>query len=292
MSASNTITDTVSPVYRCDDVSDEDGIQTTTEKTRAFLDDATRHEHKHVILISSAMVYGAWENNPAPLSEDDVVRPVPGFAFGQACVTAEALVEQWRSEADDRTATILRPAPVVGAAGNSRLVLALAHAVSNESVGSVMSAQFLHFDDLESAIAFAQLRKPDGVFNVAPDGAISGERLSELAAHPLRIKLPRWARDVVDILRWRIQRGPIPPGLRQYTRHTWVVSNEKLRTLGWEPRVSNEEAYVEGTTGSWVSTLSAKRRQELSLAAMGATGVLIVSILLIVVRRVRRGHLQ
>jgi hypothetical protein len=132
--------------------------------------------------------------------------------------------------------------------------------------------------------------KPDGVFNVAPDGAISGERLSELAAHPLRVKLPRWARDVVDVLRWRLQRGPIPPGLRQYTRHSWVVSNEKLHTLGWEPRVSNEEAYIEGTTGSWISTLSAKRRQELSLAAMGVGGALLIVSAIALVRRVRRAH--
>jgi nucleoside-diphosphate-sugar epimerase len=271
-------------------VVDSNGNDISTDKVRAFLEDADRSENSHVILVSSAMVYGAWENNPSPLSEDDVVRPVPSFTFAVSCLTAEALVEQWRSQQPGRSATILRPAPIVIPSGNSRLVLALAHAVSSESVGSVMSAQFLHFDDLESAIALAQMVKPDGVFNVAPDGAISGERLSELAAHPLRVKLPRWARDVVDVLRWRLQRGPIPPGLRQYTRHSWVVSNEKLHTLGWEPRVSNEEAYIEGTTGSWISTLSAKRRQELSLAAMGVGGALLIVSAIALVRRVRRAH--
>jgi nucleoside-diphosphate-sugar epimerase len=269
---------------------DAAGIEAITDKARAFLENASRDHNNHVILVSSAMVYGAWENNPSPLSEEDVVRPLPAFSFGVACLTAEALVDQWRTDAPGRSATILRPAPVVVPGGNSRLVLALAHAVSSESVGSVMSAQFLHFDDLESAIAIAQLVKPDGVFNVAPDGAISGERLGELAAHPLRVKLPRWARDVVDVLRWRLQRGPIPPGLREYTRHSWVISNEKLRALGWTPRISNEEAYVEGTTGSWVSTLSAKRRQEMSLAAMGVAGAGVIASVVAIVRRVQRGR--
>jgi nucleoside-diphosphate-sugar epimerase len=290
MSATSTRVNVISPIFRCDDVVDSNGNDISTDKVRAFLEGADRSENSHVILVSSAMVYGAWENNPSPLSEDDVVRPVPSFAFAVSCLTAEALVEQWRSQQPGRSATILRPAPIVIPSGNSRLVLAVAHAVSSESVGSVMSAQFLHFDDLESAIALAQMVKPDGVFNVAPDGAISGERLSELAAHPLRVKLPRWARDVVDVLRWRLQRGPIPPGLRQYTRHSWVVSNEKLHTLGWEPRVSNEEAYIEGTTGSWISTLSAKRRQELSLAAMGVGGALLIVSAIALVRRVRRAH--
>jgi nucleoside-diphosphate-sugar epimerase len=283
-------TETVSPVFRCEDVVDDLGVENAAEKARAFLEDAIRHGDTHVIVVSSAMVYGAWENNPSPISEDDVVRPVPTFAYGVSCLTAEALVDEWRLAVPGRTATILRPVPVVVPSGNSRLVLAIAHAVSNESVGSVMAAQFLHFDDLESAIALAQLRKPDGVFNVSPDGAISGERLGELAAHPLRIKLPRWTRDVVDVLRWRLQRGPIPPGLRQYTRHSWIVSNERLRSLGWEPRVSNEEAYVEGTTGSWVSTLSAKRRQELSLATMGVGIFSVVLTIALIVRRVRRAR--
>lgn len=290
MSSTSVRINTVSPIFRCDDVVDSNGSDTLTDKVRAFLEDADRGDHSHVILISSAMVYGAWENNPSPLSEEDVVRPVPSFTFAVTCLTAEALAEEWRSRQSGRTATILRPVPIVVPSGNSRLVLALAHAVSSESVGSVMSAQFLHFDDLESAIALVQMVKPDGVFNVAPDGAISGERLGELAAHPLRVKLPSWARDVVDVLRWRLQRGPIPPGLRQYTRHSWTVSNEKLRALGWSPRVSNEEAYVEGTTGSWISTLSAKRRQELSLAAMGVSGVAVIASVLVFVRRVRRAR--
>jgi nucleoside-diphosphate-sugar epimerase len=280
----------VSPIFRCDDVVDANGSDISTDKVRAFLEDADRGDHNHVILVSSAMVYGAWENNPSPLSEDDVVRPVPSFTFAVSCLTAEALVEQWRTFRPGRTATVLRPAPVVVPRGNSRLVLALAHAVSSESVGSVMSAQFLHFDDLESAIALAQMVKPDGVFNVAPDGAISGERLGELAAQPLQVKLPSWARDIVDVMRWRLQRGPIPPGLRQYTRHSWVVSNEKLRALGWSARVSNEEAYVEGTTGSWVSTLSAKRRQELSLGALSVTALAVIASIFAAVRRVRRAR--
>lgn len=288
--STTTAKSTVSPVFRCDDVMDTNGSDVSTDKVRAFLEDADRDEHNHVILVSSAMVYGAWENNPSPLSEDDVVRPVPSFTYAVTCLTAEALVEQWRTLHPGRSATILRPAPVVVPSGNSRLVLALAHAVSGESTGSVMSAQFLHFDDLESAIALSQMIKPDGVFNVAPDGAINGERLGELAAQPLRVKLPSWARDVIDVLRWRLQRGPIPPGLRQYTRHSWVVSNEKLRALGWAPRVSNEEAYVEGTAGSWISTLSAKRRQELSLAGMAVGGAAFIALIFAVVRRVRRAR--
>ena len=249
--------------------------------TRSFLRNAT----DHVILVSSAMVYGAWPNNPVPISEREPIRPVPSFAFAVACATAEALVDEWRTAVPGRTATVLRPVPVVCPERPSRLVQALADAVGGEAVSDEMAAQFLHEDDLDSAKRLVRRLRPDGIFNVAPDGAIRGERLHELSPHALTVSLPGWARESVDAVRWRFMNGPVPPGLREYARNSWHVSNEKLRELGWEPRVSNEEAYVAGSEGSWLDSVSAKRRQEIALAgSVAAVG----GILLAIIRLVRR----
>lgn len=249
--------------------------------TRSFLRNAT----DHVILVSSAMVYGAWPNNPVPISEREPIRPVPSFGFAVACATAEALVDEWRTAVPGRTATVLRPVPVVCPERPSRLVQALADAVGGEAVSDEMAAQFLHEDDLESAKRLVRRLRPDGIFNVAPDGAIRGERLHELSPHALTVSLPAWARESVDAVRWRFMNGPVPPGLREYARHSWHVSNEMLRGLGWEPRVSNEEAYVAGSNGSWLDSVSAKRRQEIALAGSVAA---VAGVLLGIIRLVRR----
>jgi len=82
------------------------------------------------------------------------------------------------------------------------------------------------------------------------------------------LPLPSRLADVVSRLRWRFQRGPIPPGLRSYTRASWVVANDKLRAAGWVPVVTNEQAYVEGTEAKWWTMVTPKRRQELALGAM------------------------
>jgi hypothetical protein len=97
--------------------------------------------------------------------------------------------------------------------------------------------------------------------------ALSGERP--------RIKLPDRVAEVLAALRWRFQRGPIPPGLRSYTRHPWVVANDRLKQHGWKPTVTNEQAYVEGTEGRWWTMITPQRRQEIALGGMIAGAVLL-----------------
>ena len=257
------------------------------EVTSSFLRSATERGDTHVLLVSTAMVYGAWPNSPTPISERQPVRAVPRFAFANACATAEALVDSWRREVPGRAATILRPVPVVEPRRPSALVQALADAVASEVAGTDMTAQFLHVDDLAEAKRIVHQLQPDGIFNVAPNGAIVGERLKELSPHAFSLSLPASVREFVDAVRWRFSKGPIPPGLREYTRHSWCVSNEKISALGWTAKYSNEEAFVEGTTGSWYSSLSAQRRQEL---ALGAAGVGVVMTLLLLRRLVKRAR--
>ncbi|MEY3589279.1 MAG: hypothetical protein RJA47_1875 [Actinomycetota bacterium] len=256
--------------------------------TRSFLRSATDSGQSHVILVSTAMVYGAWPNNPVPISEREPVRPVPSFAFAVSCATSEALVDEWRTAVPGRTATILRPVPVVSPDRPSRLVHALADALGGEAVSADLAAQFLHEDDLDSAKQLVRRLKPDGILNVAPDGSIRGERLHELSSHAINMALPAWVRESIDAVRWRFMNGPVPPGLREYARHSWHVSNEKLRALGWVPRVSNEESYVAGSDGSWLDGISAKRRQELALAGSVAAVLGAVFAVIRFARRSRR----
>jgi hypothetical protein len=126
------------------------------------------------------------------------------------------------------------------------------------------------------------------VFNVAPDGWVPGERVRALSGERPRIPLPERASEVIGRLRWRFQRGPIPPGLRSYTLEPWVVANGRLRTNGWEPTVTNEQAYVESTESKWWTMISPKRRQELALGA----GVLAAVIGIVVAALVGRRQLR
>jgi nucleoside-diphosphate-sugar epimerase len=218
-----------------------------------------------VVFVSSAMVYGANANNPFPLTEEVVLRPDNEFVFARQLASAEELVEQWRRSRRGRRTCVLRPAISLAGDGNSRLAGALVSGLGKRFAEDDPPSQFVHLDDLAAAIVIAVRRRLDGVFNVAPDGWIAGERVRALSGERPRLPLPeRWS-EVLGSLRWRFQRGPIPPGLRSYTHEAWVVSNGRLVAEGWRPTVTNEQAYVEGTEASWWTMVSPKRRQELAL---------------------------
>lgn len=242
--------------------------ESVTESVGEFLAVADAVSASHLVMVSSAMVYGAFANNPVPITEDSVLRPDPEFVFARQLASAEELVEEWRRADDGRTVTVLRPALAMAEDGTSSLVRALAAGLGHRFGEDDPVAQFVHLDDVASAVALSVERRLDGVYNVAPDGWIPGERVRALTGDRLRFPLPERLREVVGALRWRFQRGPIPPGLGPYTREPWVVANDKLRSAGWTPTVTNEQTYVEGTEARWWTMVTPKRRQELSLGAM------------------------
>ena len=264
--------------------------ESVTEGAAAMLHDATVGQASHVVLVSSAMVYGAYANNPIPLTEDAILRPDVEFVFARQLATVEAMVDRWRRAAPGRTVTVLRPVVAMAADGTSSLAAALATGLGQRVTEDDPPAQFLHLDDLASAVALAAEQRLDGVFNVAPDGWVAGERVRALTGRGPRVKLPDRVAEVVSALRWRFQRGPIPPGLRSYTLEPWLVANDRLKAHGWRPTVTNEQAYVEGTEARWWTMVTPRRRQELSLGAMAVAVLGAAIVVVTLLRRWRRGR--
>lgn len=245
--------------------------------TPEILEQATRAGVRYVLVLSSAMVYGAWPNNPIPLTEEATLRPDFGFAFARQLATVEQLVDDWSHADPARRTCVLRPVPAMAADGTSSLVRALAAGMGGRLGVDDVPAQFVHLDDLADAVVLCVTNELSGVYNVSPDGFVPGSRVRALSGMSPRLRLPDRLGEFVGDLRWRFQRGPIPPGLRPYVRSPWLVSNGRLRAAGWNPSVTSEQAFVEGTDAKWWTMLTPKRKQELALGAM--VGALVVGLL-------------
>jgi nucleoside-diphosphate-sugar epimerase len=243
------------------------------EATRRVLEAASATGVHHVVLLSDATVYGAWPNNPVPLTEDAVLRPNPGFVYAAERAEIERLAGEWRGAHPGTTVAVLRPVRTTGR--SDWLIRALRPAPAVPELAVDPPAQFLHLDDLASAVDVAWRNELDGAFNVAPDQAIPGDQVRSLTGAGPKVRLPDRVADRIARWRFRSGLGPTPPELVPYTLHPWVVANDGLRAAGWTPRVTNEEACVDAhEAGPW-ATMSPRRRQEIALgvAGVGVAGV-------------------
>jgi nucleoside-diphosphate-sugar epimerase len=230
----------------------------------------------HVVILSSAMVYGAWANNPVPLTEEAPLRPDPGLPYASAKAESERLVFEWRAAQSGPSPRIAVLRPAVSVSGESVEWLSTSpwSAAALRASGTDRPSQFLHLDDLASAIDHARRNALDGSFNVAPDGWLPADVLRDLAGPVGRLHLPAGISGRLATMRADIGTTGPPEGWA-YTRHSWVVANDRLRATGWQPRHRSEEAYVEADPGGPLASMSPRRRQELSL--LGAAGVLVAA---------------
>ena len=256
------------------------------DETRAVLDAAGAVGATHVVLMSSATAYGAWANNPVPLTEDAPLRPNPDLDFAVRAAERERLAADWKHEHPGATVAVLRPAVPLAEDASGWLARGLREISAIRAAGpDDPPGQYVHLDDVTTAIVLALTSRLDGPFNVSPDGWIAGDQLRALAGVP-GCACPSPRRGA-----WRGCGGDsIPrarlPGLLPYTMHPWVVANDRIKAAGWVPAFSNEEAYVAGHRPTPWATVSPQRRQEIALAGLGAA---VLALIVGVVALVRRG---
>ena len=260
---------------------------------RRVLDAAAECGVSHLVLLSTALVYGARPSNPLPLSEDAPVQPNPDFSWAVVRADIEKLACDWRRANGDATVAVLRPTAVVTEDELGQLARVLHSARLGVVADGDPPVQYLHIDDLASAVVTAVLSRADGALNVAPEGWIPPDALRQLEGPKPRLRVPLWVARALAAVRLQAGVAPIPPGVVPYTSHSWVIASDRLRALGWEPGYSNEEAWVVSHSPSPLDRVPARRRQELALAAAAVgvvTGVWFVVWLLRRVGRVRRPY--
>lgn len=214
------------------------------EGTRHVLEAAAAVDVHKIVRMSTVAVYGAWANNPVPLTEDSPMRPVPGFTPATHAAEIERLLLEWRDAHPGRVVTVLRTAMVGGPGIDhlaARLLAGLPPLVVKDAAPLI---QAVHLDDVASAVALAVERDLDGVYNVAADGWLTDEEARELARHRLRIPLPGQLAERVLRVTWPTGLVDLPPSGLAHLVHPPVVANDKLRAAGWVPRFTNDEAVL------------------------------------------------
>ena len=244
-----------------------------------------------LLLVSSATVYGAWADNKVPLTEDTPLRPNPEFGFAVGKAEAERVVTEWAAAHPAVDVVVLRPAVTVGSPGRP-LYQALGATRTPGAGDGARPVQYLHVDDLASAVVLAWDRRLRGVFNVAPDAGVAEDEARALAGGLARLTLPDRVAHMVSDWAWRLWRSGVPREARAYAVHPWVVAPDKLKAEGWVPAYTSEEALVATDERAHWDDLPPGRRQNYNLviALIAVAGVLAGAGGLIAALRARRSR--
>ncbi len=214
------------------------------DATRRLLDAASAVSACRFVRTSSGAVYGAWANNPIPITEDTPLRPNPGFTPAMHDAECERLLMEWSDAHPGSVSVALRLAPVVGPGIDSLFAAAAAGRAPVRVRGAERPIQVVHVDDAASALVLAATGALDGVYNVAATGWLSASEADAVAPPTRRPSLPEEVAERTLRTMWSTGLGDAPPEALPYLVHPWVLATDKLRAAGWEPRHGNEEALV------------------------------------------------
>ena len=211
--------------------------------THNVLEAAAAAGIEQVLVTTSAVAYGAFGDNPVPLTEDDPVRGVAGFSYARDKTESDRLCQLWGLSHPDRTMTIVRPCIVFGPNVDNYLLRLWTEQPFQADVGNLDNeVQFVHEDDVVQAIIGLLEGRHGGAYNVAGDGTMTVRETAELAGLPIR-KLPLRLYRLLGRMMWGIRRSEAPPGQIEFAIHPWIVSTERLKATGWKPRHSSRETF-------------------------------------------------
>ncbi|WP_030876450.1 SDR family oxidoreductase [Streptomyces sp. NRRL S-1868] len=246
-----------------------------------------------VVLCTSAMVYGALQDNDVPLAEDAELRATADATAVGDLLEIEQLARRAPRAHPGLNVTVLRPAVLVGAGMDTALTRYFESPRLLVVADSRPCWQFCHVEDLVTALEFAALEKVDGELAVGCDGWLEQEDVEELTGIR-RMELPSSVALGAASRLHRLGLTPSPAGDLAYTMYPWVVSGSRLHEAGWRPRWTNEEvlaALLEEVAGR--HTVAGRRlgRTEAATAAgaAGATVALLGTAALVRRARRRRG---
>jgi UDP-glucose 4-epimerase len=212
--------------------------------TQNILEAASNAGTEHLLVTSSTTAYGAFPDNPVPLTEDHPVRGVPDFEYARDKAESDRLCQLWAHEHSERTMTIVRPCIVFGPNVDNYIVRTFTdQPFFADFGGEQVPIQFVHEDDVVGALTELLDGRHAGPFNVTPDDWMTVAECADRIGMR-RVRVPFRPYRALAQAMWRVRQSETPAGNLHFVRYPWVASNERLKeALDWSPRHSSRETF-------------------------------------------------
>jgi nucleoside-diphosphate-sugar epimerase len=244
-----------------------------------------------VVLVTSAMVYGARPDNPVPLPEDaPLLADADGSVAGDL-LEVEEIARRSRRVNPGTAVTVVRPAGLVGDGVDTLLTRHFEAPRLLAVRGCAPRWQFCHVDDLVSALELAAVGDVTGDFAVGCDGSLAQDEVEELSGLK-SIELPARLTFGTAQRLHRLGVTPAQAGELRYMVYPWVVDCAALRAVGWRPSYDNASALtalLAARAGHHAVAGRRIARKDAALTAAGAAGTAAAVLgTAAIVRRARR----
>ena len=200
------------------------------------------------LLVSSATAFGAWPDNPVPMSEDWPLRARSEYQYAADKTAIEEKIPAFAARVPDVCVSWIRPA-VIGGPGMrnylSRFIFGMPFLVKLDGVDSPL--QFVHEDDVVAATAAILEANGRGAYNLAPP---NWTHITEIAAETSRpvLSLPFWLAWSSAWLAWtvRLWIHESPASFLYFGRYPWAVAPDRLeKEIGYEFQYTSTETVRE-----------------------------------------------
>lgn len=194
-----------------------------------------------VVLVTSAMVYGARPANPVPLAETAPLAADPDGSVVGDLLEIEQLAQRSPLANPGMAVTVVRPAALAGEGVDTMITRHFEAPRLITVKGCAPRWQFCHVDDLVSALELAATGEVTGEFAVGCDGWLEQEQVEELSGMR-RIELPAGLTFSTVQRLHQVGVTPAPVTDLHFVVYPWAVDCATLRQAGWKPSFDNEAA--------------------------------------------------
>ncbi len=214
---------------------------------------AAKSQISKVVLGSTAMVYGAYPDNPNFLTEDHPLRGQPASRWVGDKVAAERELARLQQDCPKMLTTSLRFGMTLGPSGRGYHARVFRRQFLPRLMGYDPLMQFLHEEDAVNAVVNAVMEDHPGAYNVVGDGVVLYSNVLAIG-HRLGVPVPHALAYPAASVLWNLQVADTPGKFLNYFRYSWLADHTKMRTvMGFIPRYSSRDtvaAFYDGTASS------------------------------------------
>ncbi len=202
------------------------------------------HGVTRLVVTSSGAAYGYHADNPVPLVETAALRGNVEFAYSDHKRQVEEMLAEARKAVPEMQQVVLRVGTVLGA-GLENQITALFHKPRLLALrGCESPFVFIWTRDLARILKRAAGEGPEGIFNVAGDGALGVTQLAQALRKPI-LRLPVWLIKLALGIAHPLKLSRYGPAQVRFLQYRPVLANSALKSeFGYVPELTSAQVFA------------------------------------------------